>query len=77
MDQRHAVIGQKIAHLVEKGRVIRHTHMLEHADRDDTVELAAELPVIDELELAARIETCVPAARSLRNGDLFLAERDA
>ena len=53
MQQHHAVIGQQIADLMEELAVMRHTHMLEHADGDDAVVLARLLPVVSEMEADA------------------------
>lgn len=51
MYQRHAVIGQQVVDAFEIRAVMRHADMLEHADGDDAVELAAQHPaVIDDLE---------------------------
>ena len=40
VDQRHAVVGQQVAHLAEVGGVVVDADVLEHADRDDAVEAA-------------------------------------
>src|ERR1700726_4661209 len=53
MQECDAVVGEKCAQLVEEGRVIGHADMLEHPDRHDAVERAAERTVIYKLEAAA------------------------
>ena len=48
--ERDAVLGQQLAHLAEEGGVVVDADVLEHADRDDAVELAVDLAVVLQLE---------------------------
>src|SRR5262245_10970215 len=50
VEQGDAVVGQQIAHLVEELAVVVDADMLEHADRDDAVELAGLLAIVAQVE---------------------------
>ena len=50
VEQHHAVRLQQLAALGEELVIMRGADMLEHADRDDPVELAFDLAIIDQLE---------------------------
>ena len=50
VQQHHSVGLQQLAALGEKFVVMGEADMLEHADRDDPVELAGDVAIVDQLE---------------------------
>ena len=57
MQQRDSVVGQQVAYRAEELGIVPDADVLEHADRDDPVEPAAERAVIAQLEADAVGET--------------------
>ncbi len=53
MQHRRAVILQQRLGLAEKLLVVDNSHMLEHADRDDTVELFIQVAIVKQAEICA------------------------
>ena len=53
MQQRDAVVGQQVAHRAEELGIVPDADVLEHADRDDPVEPAADRAVVAQLEAHA------------------------
>ena len=50
MQQRDAVVGEKLCALAEEGVVKADADMLEHADRHDAVEAALDIAIIHQPE---------------------------
>src|SRR6185312_7275799 len=50
VEQGHAVLGQELAHPGKEAPVMGDADVLEHADRDDAVELPVELAIVAKLE---------------------------
>ena len=53
VDQGHPVASEQVANLAKVGAVVAHPNVLEHADRDDPVELALQVAIVDQLEPGA------------------------
>src|SRR3546814_14772847 len=53
VEQEHAVIGEQAGDLLEESVVEADTDMLEHADRDDAIELARHVAVVLQTKIDA------------------------
>ena len=77
VQQRHAVRLQAALHRLEEGLVIRHADMLEHADRDDAVELPLHRAIVASARICTRSCSPAAAARACAAASCSLRERDA
>src|SRR3546814_11834824 len=76
VEQEHAVIGEQAGDLLEESVVEADTDMLEHADRDDAIEMARHVAVVLKTKLDAVREPLLRRAHA-REPKLRLRERDA
>ena len=53
MQQHHAVVGQQLGAFAEERIVVADADMLEHADRDDAVELLLHIAIVLQPEVGA------------------------
>ena len=63
MQQSDAVVGEELCAFAEERIVEADADMLEHADRDDAVELAFDVAIIDEPERRVLRAGRAPSAR--------------
>ena len=70
------VVAQQTLHVGKKLPEVRLPHMLEHADRNDTIERFIHIPIISQLEADS---ICEPHCFGPFHGDpmLLLGQRDA
>ena len=71
-----AVVGEEARALAEELGIVPDAHMLEHADRDDAVELLVEIAVVEEAELGVTGDAALGGALG-RELVLLLREGDA
>src|SRR3546814_18569549 len=76
VEQRDSVIGHAVAHHLAEAAVVGQADMLEHADRDDAVELPGEGAIIDTLELHP-VGNARLGGPALGHGALLLRQADA
>src|SRR3546814_6826833 len=75
VEQRDSVIGHAVAHHLAEAAVVGQPDMLEHADRDDAVELPGEGAIIDKLELHP-VGNARLGGAALGHGELLLRQGD-
>ena len=76
MQERDAIVGEKLRALAEKGVVESDADMFEHADRHDAIESALDVAIIDQPEIRVLGQAALERA-VLRALELFLRQRDA
>jgi hypothetical protein len=75
MQHHHAVLGEQRGAFLEKSVVEADADMLEHPDRDDTVEGALDIPVVGEPEIDLGSEPAFAGPR-LRRLELLARQGD-